>query len=321
MVTVERIVVKRVIKSLLLGKDYRRELISTIDTKFLNYCIDFFKKIVSAKLEQKEITLDFFMEEVKSNEEEMSDWYKKHMLSEELDKKDIAYNAGLNIKTITNLYNTATKKIVLKAAVEHYEDLLQIIDELIQESGDLNIELKITFRDVTVNLNLNETLIVMNALAVKRSAIRGGSYSSIGFQIEKPLMVTLARLLKVPPSYYTEPASYKQPARESDFLFFRNNKVVRCEIKLMGRGNPESFDSALARGATIFIANKISDLGKKELDKNLIYWIELQNNQHILEDLGRILNRLGIPYESFEGDYEKTLDETLEQVLNDLGYQ
>ena len=39
--------------------------------------------------------------------------------------------------------------------------------------------------DVSIDLNINETLIVINALAVKRAALRGGLWSTAGKRVEK----------------------------------------------------------------------------------------------------------------------------------------
>ena len=36
----------------------------------------------------------------------------------------------------------------------------------------------------------------------------------------------------------------------------------RCEVKLMGRGNPESADAVHARSSQVFVADKLSDLNK-----------------------------------------------------------
>jgi hypothetical protein len=46
------------------------------------------------------------------------------MLATDLPKEQIARHAGLNIKTINNMYNTTRREIVIQAAAEHYETLL-----------------------------------------------------------------------------------------------------------------------------------------------------------------------------------------------------
>lgn len=105
------IVLKRVVKRLILGEDYRIEIISLIDAEFLDVIVSFFKEIVNIKLENKKLD---------------KDWYEKHLLNENLDKKEIAYNAGLNMKTITNMYNTTKKEKVIEVSQDHYKNLYGI---------------------------------------------------------------------------------------------------------------------------------------------------------------------------------------------------
>ena len=82
-------VAKNIIKKLLHGEDYRIEVVTLINAGFLQYAIDFFKKIVNAKLKNKDITVD---------------WYKKEFLNENLSSNELAINSGLNRKTISNMY-------------------------------------------------------------------------------------------------------------------------------------------------------------------------------------------------------------------------
>jgi len=106
---------KRILRRLLFGENYRVEVVSLIDDDFLQFAIEFFKKVSNAKLDNREIT---------------DDWYKAAMMDEALDKRDIAIAAGLNVKTITNSFNTARKEIVVSAAADHYQALLDSIKEL-----------------------------------------------------------------------------------------------------------------------------------------------------------------------------------------------
>jgi len=62
--------------------------------------------------------------------------------------------------------------------------------------------LTIKFKGVSVDLNINESLIVINSLAVKRAALRGGLWSTAGKRVEKPLMQTLCKLYDVPNENY-----------------------------------------------------------------------------------------------------------------------
>ncbi len=48
-------ITRKIIKKLLKGKDYRIEIVTLINTEFLQFAIDFFKKIAVAKLESLDI--------------------------------------------------------------------------------------------------------------------------------------------------------------------------------------------------------------------------------------------------------------------------
>jgi len=317
LVTVRRVVVEQAVKSLLMGKDYREGVVHVIEDLFFNGCIEFFKRIVNKNSIEKQKRLDSLSV---SEPHKFSKylWYLDLMLNPDLDKDEIANNAGLNMKTINNWYNTTRKEVVVSASNEHYFNVLDIIKEIIEENDEFNLELSVDFKSFNVKLDLIETLNVINALATKKAGIRGGAYSSIGQKIEKPLMITLSRILKVPKENYIRPADMEESVRDIDFYYFKDDIIINCEIKMMGKGNPESFDSALARNTNIYISNKISDLGKKELTKMDISWLELQNNDSIINDFGKILQKFDIPFTPYEGDYRDILDEVLNKVLDDL---
>ncbi len=171
--TLTQQVTKNIIKKLLKGDDYRIEIVALINAEFLQFAIDFFKRVAEAKLNNQNIDVD---------------WYKKEMLDLDLSPDEIVINSGLNKKTITNMYNSGKREIVIEAAYEHYDTLYNAIDEL-TKIEDLNLILQIKFNKVSVELNINESLIVINTLAVKRAALRGGLWSTAGKQTEGPLMV------------------------------------------------------------------------------------------------------------------------------------
>lgn len=263
----------------------------------MQFTIDFFKKVIEAKLANQDVTID---------------WYKAAFLSSKLSSEDIAINSGLNKKTITNMYNSATKEIVIDASNEHYDILYQSISTLIENQPDIDLTLTIKLRGVSVELNINESLIVINTLAVKRAALRGGLWSTAGKRVEKYLMATLCKIYNVPFEHYDQskiPASM----REVDFYLIKDGKYHRCEVKMMGRGNPESADAIFARESDVFVADKLSDLNKQQADMLKVKWVELRNEVGY-KRFAKILTELGIPHTDFQGD----LDAHLDTILNDL---
>lgn len=299
--TITGIVIKNIIRRLLAGADYRSEVLALINAGFLEYAVDFFKRVACAKLDNISVTVD---------------WYKKEFLnSDSFSPQEIAIHSGLNKKTIINTYNSASKKIVLEASLEHYDTLYNAINSL-TEQDDLDLALTIKFRDVSVDLNINESLIVINTLAVKRSALRGALWSTSGKQVEKPLMVTLCALFQVPKKCYDQ-RNLPESERESDFyLFDETGKDYPCEVKLMGKGNPESADAVFARGGRVLVANKLSNTNKQQMDKNGILWVELQTTDGY-KRFEQMLKTLSIPCKPFTGDMEEALEKILSIILSD----
>ena len=298
--TVNGIFIKNIIQKLLAAEDHSIEVNELITDELLKYLVGFFKRIASAKLDNKDVTVD---------------WYEREFLVSSQSIGEIAIHAGLNEKTIENARNSKKKKIVLETSIEHYHKLQETIESLIDQN-DVDVTLTIKFRDVSVDLNINESLIVINTLAVKRSAIRGGIWSSIGKQVEKPLMMTLCALFQVPIKYYDQ----KNPpdfVRETDF-FLRDDAgdSYRCEVKLSGKGNPESSDSAFRRYNHVLIGNKISDKMKKQMDEANIFWVELRS-ENGYKKFEKLLNELSIPCKPFHGYLKETLDKILPLILSD----
>ena len=303
--TLSQEVTKNIIKHLLKGEDYRVEVIALINAEFLQFAIDFFKKIVGAKLKNEDIT---------------ADWYKQTFLNPNLPSKEIAINSGLNKKTIHNMFNSSTKEIVIDASNEHYNLLYNSIKNLVESEGDLELTLTIKFKGVSVDLNVSESLIVINTLAVKRAELRGGLWSTAGKKVEKPLMQILCELYKVPKENYSlrinnEEVSNTNFQREVDFYLKAQKKLYKCEVKLMGRGNPEGADAVIARDSKVFVADKLSETNKKQLDSLNIQWIELRSH-YGFKKIADVLKKLNIPHQELQKPIGEILDNVFKKVFS-----
>lgn len=291
-------VTQNIIRRLLHGQDYRVEIVALINAEFLQYAIDFFKRVVEAKLRNQEVT---------------PDWYRAEFLNPKLTSEELAIHSGLNTKTIRNMYRSAKRQIVLDATNEHYEQLYDAISKLVERGSDIDITLTIKFRNVSVDLNINESLIVINTLAVKRAELRGGAWSTAGKQVEKNLMLTLCSLYGVP-SQNLDYTGLTEAQREVDFyLIGKDGKRYQCEVKLMGPGNPESADAIIARDTDVFIADTLSKLNKRQATRRNVKWIELRSPEGYRK-FGTILRELRVPYIEFGGD----LDIRLNAIFADM---
>ena len=236
---------------------------------------------------------------------------KAFILDEHLAKEDIAINSGLNMKTINNMFNSTKKEIVIDASKNHYESLYKSIEELIESEDELDLKLTVKLKEVSVELNIGESLIVINTLAVKRAALRGGLWNTTGKRVEKPLMQTLCKFYEVPKENYKSvilgSTSNKIFEREVDFYLLCGANEYNCEIKLMGKGNPESADSVIARNSKVFIADKLSDTNKSQLESMRIEWVELSSSKGFRR-FKTVLENLKIPHSNYVDEYiEKDL--------------
>jgi flavodoxin len=302
MATLNDLVTQKIITRLIKAQDYRIEILSIINADFLEFALDFFARIVEAKLKRELIS---------------DDWYKSAFLNSDLPSDELIINSGLNVKSVSNMYNSAKRNVVLEATSEHYEHLRDLIEKLIEQSQEIDVTLNIAFQGEPVELNTAESLVVINTLAVKRAQLRGGLWSTAGKQVEAPLLVTLCELFSVPQQNYSRIKGVTQlNRREVDFyLFGPNREEYQCEVKLMGQGNPESADAVIARDTHVFIADKLSDLNKQQLDNRNVQWVELrsENGYHRFYD---VLCELGIPCKDFDGDIDTRLPEIFSQIFD-----
>lgn len=300
--TLKEHVIKEIVTRVIKSQDYRIEIVNLINAEFLQFAIDFFKKIVSAKLNSETITID---------------WYKRAFMNEDLPSDEIAINSGLNKKTISNMYRSATKQIVIEASNEHFESLYNSIQALVENEHEIDLILTIKFQNVSVDLNVSESLIVINTLAVKRAALRGGLWSTAGKQAEKVIMLTLCHLYQVAPEYYNAEHFVRNRNldvdREIDFYLKNGREEFKCEVKLMGQGNPESADAIIARNSSLFVADTLSQQNKNQCDNLGVCWVACRDTEGY-KRFKFALQRFGIPFT----DYNGNLDEDLPRILEEL---
>lgn len=91
-------------------------------------------------------------------------------------------------------------------------------------------------------------------------------------------------------------------------------RAYRCEVKLMGRGNPESADATFARDAHVFVADTLSASNKRQLEKTGIDWVELKVADG-WRRFGEVLAKLDIPHKPFSGDLAVQLPTILDGLF------
>lgn len=193
----------------------------------------------------------------------------------------------------------------------------------VETERDLELTLTIKFKGVSVDLNVSESLIVINTLAVKRAELRGGLWSTAGKRVEKPLMQTLCKLYGVSDKNYALKIKGKEIAeddfeREIDFYLVEGKNRHKCEVKLMGRGNPESADAVIARASKVFVADKLSETNKKQLNSRRVEWVELRSDGGF-KRFGTVLNKLKIPHSKLPDNIDKKLEAVFREIFESLG--
>lgn len=224
------------------------------------------------------------------------------------------------------MYNQGTKKVVIEASYKHYDQLYETIQDLVKSENNIDITLTIKFNKVSVDLNVSESLIVINTLAVKRAQLRGGLWSTAGKRVEKPLMLTLCKLFDVSPHCYKTKISGKEVVptvdfkREVDFYLINTVKKeeYKCEVKLMGKGNPESADAVIARGSKVFVADKLSVTNKAQLNSLKVEWVELRNDEGFRR-FSMVLSHQGIPHNTSITNLDtKYLNSKLDNIFKEI---
>ncbi|GAB6959261.1 hypothetical protein JCM15754A_05960 [Prevotella aurantiaca JCM 15754] len=296
-------VIKNIVSRVIKSQDYRIEVVNLINAEFLQFAIDFFKKVVEAKLTSTDITIE---------------WYKNAFMNDTLPSEDIAINSGLNTKTISNMYRSAKRKIVIEASNDHFDSLYNSIQALVENENEIELTLTIKLKGVSVDLNVSESLIVINTLAVKRAALRGGMWSTAGKRAEKYLMLTLCKLYKVDSQYYNAEHFIRNREldvdREIDFYLINQDNKYKCEVKLMGQGNPESADAIIARGSHVFVADTLSQQNKNQCDQLNVSWVACRD-ENGYKRFAQVLQRFDIPFTEYNGNLEEDLPEILDSII------
>lgn len=101
--------------------------------------------------------------------------------------------------------------------------------------------------------------------------------------------------------------------REIDFYLNEGDNQYKCEVKLMGKGNPESADAVIARDSRVFIADKLSDMNKRQLNSLKVDWVELRS-ENGFQKFAEVLDALKISH----GEMLEVSEENLENIFNDI---
>jgi hypothetical protein len=268
--------ISKIIYSILTGQDYRTYVLATINKRFLDKA----QELISEVFEYKQRGDNWL--------EKLLDDTSKKMGKE--NKFKLLWFGGLNDKTVKNMTGgTSAKEVCLDLGKKNIKALKLLLEEF--ESGENLYQIKIIIKKEHEEVELDdvESLFFVNIISAMKLTIQGGAWSEVGKKTEKGLLFVIFRLLKIPEDNYiltTDEMKRKGLVenREIDAIVFSKHKEpLTVELKLLGIGNPEIGDEALARKVSLFLIDRLTEMMIEESEKIGIKVIEFRQENPLLE--------------------------------------
>jgi len=268
--------ISKIIHSILTGQDYRTYVLATINKRFVD--------------KVQELTAEIFEYKRKGDnwlEKLLDDTYQKKGKE---NKFKLLWFGGLNEKTVKNMTGgTSKKEVCLDLGKKNIEALRLLLKEF--ESGENLYQIKIIIRkdDEQIELDDVESLFFVNIISAMKLTIQGGAWSEVGKKTEKGLLFTIFQLLQVPEDDYVLIFDEMKKKglvenREIDAIVFnRDKEPLTVELKLLGIGNPEIGDEALARKVDLFLIDRLTEMMKRESEKIGVKVIEFRQEKPLTE--------------------------------------
>jgi hypothetical protein len=301
----EKLMIK-IVSAVINGKDYRPFVLATINKRFLDNAYALLKKIFYAK----------------KNSKGKSDWWVKDLLKSSSTKIEVLWFGGLNNKTVTNMMGTTKKEVCIDLGEENLKSIKILTDEL--KNTDIpSIEIKIKYKSESVVLSEWESLVLLNTIAAMKLTIQGGAWSEVGKKSEKRLLFTLFELLQIPQTQYILIFDEMRKRglvenREIDAIVYSDDKkkVLQIELKLLGIGNPEIGDEALARKVDLFLIDRLTPMMIEEAKKIGVKVIEFRG-RNSLKEICEFFNQRGISAKLPKLDKIETLIKNINQKYDE----
>ncbi|ODS43044.1 MAG: hypothetical protein MSIBF_07330 [Candidatus Altiarchaeales archaeon IMC4] len=274
----------KIIIAILKGKDHRPYVLQTINKRFTDTVFDLLKLIVEAR-----------------NRNKKDSWWADEFLNNaSIPKRELLWFGGLNNKTVANMANTTAREVCVDLGKKNVESINELIKEL-DHNNIPKIEIKIKYREKEVTLTERESLVLLNTISAMKLTLQGGAWSEVGKKVEKRLLFAIFEMMSLDNnSYILVPEKMKSKGlvgnREVDAVIFKDKngkKLIKIELKLLGIGNPEIGDEALARGVELFLTDRMTPMMIEEGKKKGIRFIELRDSQALIK-IYEYLNSEGI---------------------------
>jgi len=300
--------ISKIIYSILIGQDYRTYVLANINKRFID--------------ELEEITSDIFMYKKRGGnwlEKLLEDTSKK---GGKVNKFKLLWYGGLNEKTAKNMTGgTSKKEVCLEIGKRNLESFRILLSET-EKKSPYKIKIIIKKGDEQVELDDLESIVFVNIVSAMKLTIQGGAWSEVGKQTEKSLLYVIFNILKIPEEDYVlifDEMKKKGLAgnREIDAIVFnRNKEPITIELKLLGIGNPEIGDEALARKVDLFLVDRLTEMMIDEFKKIGVRVIEFRHGNPLKEIYDFFVSK-NVNCSEPEKMTSEELKEKIEQIINE----
>lgn len=263
-----------IIFSILSGKDYRTFVLATINERFITKAQELIADIFKYKKEGKN-WIEKLLNDMKNK-------------SGKENKFKLLWYGGLNDKTVKNMTGgSSTKEVCFELGKKNIESFRILLSHF--ESPEYQLKIIIRRGEESVELNEMESLIFINTISAMKLTIQGGAWSEVGKQTQKGLLFVIFKLLSIPEDDFILIFDEMKEKglvenREIDAVIFtRKRDKLTVELKLLGIGNPEIGDEALARKVDLFLTDKITEMMIKEAEKIGVKVIEFRQKDVLKE--------------------------------------
>jgi len=300
--------ISKIIYSILTGQDYRIFVLATINKRFID------------KVE--ELTAEIFEYKKRGD-----NWLEK--LLEDTSRKTgkenkfkLLWYSGLNNKTVKNITGgTSKKEVCLEIGKKNLESFRLLFSEIENESP-YKIRIIIKKDNEQVELDDLESIIFVNIISAMKLTIQGGAWSEVGKQTEKSLLYVIFTLIGIPKDDYILIFDEMKNGglvenREIDAVVFNKNKEpITIELKLLGIGNPEIGDEALARKVDLFLIDRLTEMMIKESAKIGVKVIEFRQ-ENPLKEIYKFFSSRNVNCIEPEDMTSEELKEKIEQIIKE----
>lgn len=261
----------KIIISVLKGKDYRPYVLATINKRFVDTVYSLLKKILEARKNNKS-----------------KDWWVKELVENSaISKRELLWFVGLNNKTVTNMANTSKREVCIDLGKENIESIKMLAEEIEKmHEGLPYIEIKLKYKKEEVVLSEKESIQLLNTISAMKLTVQGGAWSEVGKKVEKKCLFTIFEMLGIPSKNYVLVSDEMKKKgfvgnREIDGIILSDDhkKIIQIEFKLLGIGNPEIGDEALAREVGLFLVDRMTTMMIEEGKKKGVNIIQLRDEK------------------------------------------